>query len=195
MKKTFNVLTSMLACALLSTTALASSDKLVLFPIFTDDKWEPNIEVAAVLGYVDYDKKNFDDGTIYGAEFSFDCPVFTLPGDHLLRQQLSLSQYNKNGFKVTTIEMNPYYFVNVTDKLVLGFGPGIGGVHGDPDNGQDQWLFSVQAGAGLKYYIDDFIIGADLRYQWTAEKNFSTVGGKKEDLDNMRFLLKAGYRF
>ena len=195
MKKSLKILSAILTCTVLSTSVYAKSDELVILPIFTNDKWEANLEVAAVAGYMNFDRSGIDSGTVYGAEISFDCPVFTLPGDNLLRQQLAVSRYDKNGLKVTTIEINPYYFIDLSDKLVFGFGPGIGGVHGDPDNGKDQWLFSVQAGAGLKYYINDFIVGADLRYQWTAEKNFSNTGGQKEDLDNARFLLKAGYRF
>ncbi len=166
-----------------------------MFPIFTDDNFKANMEVAAVVGYMDFDRSAMDDRSVYGIELSFDCPVFTLPGNNPLRQQLSVNHSDKGGFEVTSIEMNPYYFIDMADDLVLGFGPGIGAVHGEPDGGKDQWLFSVQAGAGLKYYMDDFLVGADIRYQWTAEKNFSNVGGNKEDLENMRLLLKAGYRF
>ena len=192
MKKSFNILGAILTCTLLSSSLLAASDKFVAFPIFTDDTWKPNFEVAAVAGHVDFLPKGIDSGTMYGMELSFDCPVFTLPGDNLLRQQLNLNQYDKNGLRVTTIEMNPYYFVDITEDLVFGFGPGIGGVHADLDGGKDQWMLAAQVGAGVKYYIDGFIIGADLRRQWTASKDF---GNGNQDLDNMRFLLKAGYRF
>ena len=190
MKKSFKMLGAFLSCTLLSTGLFAKSDELVLLPMFTDSSWESNIEVAGVFGSMDFDK---NDGTVYGVELSFDCPVFTLPGDNLLRQQLSVSKYDEKGFEVTVIEMNPYYFIDLSEKLKLGFGPGISAVHGDAEGVNDQWLFGVQAGAGLKYYINDFIIGADLRFQWTAEKDFGT--GSKEDLDNTRLLMKAGYSF
>lgn len=181
-------LSALLGTALLSTASLSAADEFKAFPIFTDDNWKANIEVAAVAAHVNFDPAGIKDGMAYGLDLSFDCPVFTLPGDHLLRQQLTLSRYDKNGVKITTIEMNPYYFVDLAKDLVLGFGPGIGGVHADVDGEGSQWLFAVQAGAGLKYYIDDFLIGADLRYQWTAEKELG-------ELDNTRLLLKAGYRF
>ncbi len=185
----------LLSTAVISTVSYAQSDEFKMFPIFTDDNFKANMEVAAVVGYMDFDRSAMDDRSVYGIELSFDCPVFTLPGNNPLRQQLSVNHSDKGGFEVTSIEMNPYYFIDMADDLVLGFGPGIGAVHGEPDGGQDQWLFAVQAGAGLKYYMDDFLVGADIRYQWTAEKNFSSVGGQKEDLENMRLLLKAGYRF
>jgi opacity protein-like surface antigen len=188
-------LIALLSTAVIVTASYAQSDEFKMFPIFTDDDFKANIEVAAVVGYMDFDRSAIDDRNVYGVELSFDCPVFTLPGNNPLRQQLSVNRSDKGGFKVTSIEMNPYYFIDLADDLVLGVGPGIGAVHGEPDNGQDQWLFAVQAGAGLKYYMNNFLVGADLRYQWTAEKNFSNVGGQKEDLNSMRLLLKAGYRF
>jgi opacity protein-like surface antigen len=195
MKTISKKLAAILSTAVISTVSYAQSDAFKMFPVFTDDDFKANIEVAAVAGYIDFDNSAVDDRTVYGIELSFDCPVFTLPGNNPLRQQLSVNHSDQGGFEVTSIEMNPYYFIDVADNLVLGFGPGIGAVHGEPDNGQDQWLFAFQAGAGLKYYMDDFLVGADLRYQWTAEKNFSNVGTQKEDLENMRLLLKAGYRF
>ena len=88
--------------------------------------------------------------------------------------------------------MNPYYFFKLSPDLLLGVGPGIAGVHGDPEGGKDNWAFAFQAGAGLKYYMDNFLVGIDARWQWTDEKDY---GSGKEDLDNMRILLKAGYRF
>lgn len=191
MKKSF-ITSAILTCSLLSTSLSAASDKFCVLPCFTDDNWRPNFEVAAVAGHMNFQQNGIKSGAVYGVELSFDCPVFTLPGDNLIRQQLNLTQYDKNGLRVTTIEMNPYYFVDIADDLVLGFGPGIGGVHADQDGEKDQWMFAAQVGAGIKYYIDDFIIGADLRRQWTASKDF---GNGKQDLDNMRFLVKAGYRF
>lgn len=193
MKKSFNILSTILTCTLLSSSLFAASDKFCVLPCFTDDSWKPNFEVAAVGGYMKFDTSGIDSGSVYGVELSFDCPVFTLPGNNLLRQQLNLNQYDKNGLRITTIEMNPYYFIDISDKLVFGFGPGIGGVHADQDGEKDQWMFAAQVGAGLKYYVNDFIIGVDLRRQWTASKEFRNNG--KEDLDNMRFLVKAGYRF
>lgn len=195
MKTISKQLSVLLSTALISTASYAQSDEFKMFPIFTDDDFKANIEVAAVAGFMDFERSGVDDRTVYGVELSFDCPVFTLPGNNPLRQQLSVNHSDKGGFEVTSIEMNPYYFIDMADDLIFGFGPGIGAVHGESDGGKDQWLFAVQAGAGLKYYMDDFLIGADLRYQWTAEKNFSNAGGQKEDLDNMRLLLKAGYRF
>ena len=191
MKKISTLKSTLLSMAVLSTVSFAG-DEFKVLPFFYDDNYKANIEIAAVLGHIDFDGK-VNDGTTYGLEFSFDCPIFTLPGNSLLRQQLNLNRYDKNGLNITTIEMNPYYFVDLSKDLVLGFGPGIGAMNVDPDGADDKWLFTVQAGAGLKYYLNEnILLGADLRYQWTAEKDF---GAGDEDFDNMRVLLKVGYTF
>ncbi len=193
MLKLPKLLLALVATTLLSSTVSAQSDEWKFFPAFNDDTWEANFEVAAVANYYIFERNELNNGLAYGVEVSFDCPVFTPPIENPLRQQLSVNRYDKNGLLITSIEMNPYYFINLSDDLVLGFGPGLGAIEANPDNAKSQWLFSLQAGAGLKYYVDDFLIGADLRYQWTAEKDLGS--GSKVGLDNTRFLLKAGYRF
>lgn len=183
---------ALLAGAVLSTSAIAADKEFKILPVFTDGNWCGQTEIAAVVGSTNFDN-NLKTGVNYGVELSFDCPVFTLPGNHILRQQLSVSRYDKDGFEMTVIEMNPYYFFRLSNKLQLGVGPGIAGVYGDPEGGKDNWAFAYQAGAGLKYYMDDFLVGVDARWQWTAEKDYGS--GTEEDLDNMRILFKAGYKF
>ena len=182
----------LLSLSVLSTASFAG-DEFKLLPIFLDDNWEPKVELAAVVGSTDFDRDGIDSGVNYGLDLSFECPVFTLPGDHHIRQQLTLSSYDKSGLEVTIIEMNPYYFFDISKDLTFGVGPGIGAMNAEMTNGDDKWMFTLQAGAGFKYYMDDFLIGLDARYQWTAEKDLGS--GQKDDLDNMRVLLKIGYAF
>lgn len=193
MKYIKKALTALVTLSVLSTASFAEDREFKVLPVFTDANWCGQTEVAVVVGSSNFDKDELSTGANYGLEISFDCPVFTLPGDHILRQQLSVSRYDKNDFEVTVIEMNPYYFFRLSNKLQLGVGPGIAAVHGDPDNGNDNWAFAFQAGAGLKYYLENnFLVGMDLRWQWTDEKDY---GAGEEDLDNMRVLFKVGYRF
>lgn len=193
MKNINKAILALISLFVISNTLIAASDEMKFFPIFTDENWKAKVEVAAVSGHMDFQGKGVDSGVISGIELSFECPVFTIPGENTIRQQLELSQYDKNGLRITTIEMNPYYHINLSDNLVWGFGPGIGAMNADADGNKDQWLFTVQAGTGLKYYMGDIILGADIRYQWTAEKDIGS--GSKQDLDNTRFLVKVGYRF
>lgn len=198
MKNIKKIAGAIIASMVLTTSSFSAeiateSSELKILPIFTDDNWCGKVEVAAVLGVIDFDKDSLSTGANYGVELSFDCPVFTLPGKHAIRQQLTLSHYDKSNFAVTIIEMNPRYFFQLNNRLHLGVGPGIAGVHGDPDNGDSRWALAFNVGADLKYYTEnDIVLGLDVRWQWTAEKDF---GSGKEDLDNMRVLAKVGYRF
>ncbi len=193
MTKILKLVPSLTLATALMTASLNAADEFKFLPIFLDDSYKAHAEVALVGGYIDIDQKGSDDGADYGVEFSFDCPVFTLPGDNLLRQQLTVTRHDESDFSMTTIEMNPYYFIRLADNLVLGFGPGIGGMFAEVDHGKDNWLFTYQVGGGLKYYMGNLLVGADVRWQWTTEKDFGS--GEKEALDNMRVLAKVGYRF
>lgn len=183
-----------LASGVLLASSVYGADKFQAFPVFNDPNFKPNIEVALIGGYVGFANSDLDSGSMYGVEVSLDCPVFTLPGDNLIRQQLSINKYSKNSVDVTTIEMNPYYFTHLSKDLVFGFGPGIGAALVDAP-GQETWLFTYQAGAGLKYYINkDVLVGVDVRWQGSVEKDY-TDSGKKDNLNNTRTLAKVGYRF
>jgi len=162
-------------------SSLLAADEFKFLPLFTDDNYQPQFEVAAVVQSVNFEH---DTVTAYGAEVSFDCPVFTLPGDHTLRQQLTVLSYDTEGTTTMSIEMNPYYFFKLQDKLELGVGPGIGGIKSD-----DTWRFTYQAGAGLKYYAtQNILVGVDARWQGVQEKD-------GVDMDNTRLVAKVGYRF
>jgi opacity protein-like surface antigen len=185
--------------ALASTVFLAGSvfgaDEFKAFPIFTDENFDPNIEVALVAGHMSPSNKDLKSAMMYGLEVSLDCPVFTLPGENLLRQQFSVNRYSKNSVDITTIEVNPYYFINLSENFVVGFGPGIGGAHVDVDGGARTWMFTYQVGAGVKYYFnEDVFAGVDLRQQWSVEKDY-LQSGTKEDVENFRAMAKVGYRF
>lgn len=184
-----------LAGSALLSSSLYSADEFQALPIFTNDNYKTNIEVALVSGYMGFSNSAIDGGMMYGLEVSLDCPVFTLPGNNLLRQQISVNRYSESGLDITTIEVNPYYFIDLSDKLVFGFGPGIGGAFVDASGGKETWLFTYQAGAGLKYYItEDILLGADVRWQGSVEKDYLGTGNQ-ENLNNTRAMAKIGYRF
>lgn len=167
-------------------SSLNAADEFVMLPVFNDATFKANVEVALVGGAISFSEGDSDTSTIYGAEISLDCPVFTLPGDNLLRQQFSVNSYSDAGVDMLTLEVNPYYFITLSESMVLGFGPGIGGAKVDVASQDSQWQFTYQAGAGVKYYMENFLIGADLRYQ-------ASTGDI--EINNTRFMAKVGYRF
>ena len=181
MKLFKKALISAVCSAVLVSSSLYGADELKILPIFTDDNYCGQVEVSAVVQNVNFKHAT---NTAYGAEVSFDCPVFTLPGNHVLRQQLTVLSYDTASGDSLSIEMNPYYFFKLQDDLELGVGPGIGGMKMG-----DEWCFTYQAGAGLKYYAtQNIIVGADFRWQGVEEKNGI-------DMENTRLIAKVGYRF
>lgn len=193
MKKINKTLTALVSAAILSTSSLAASDELKILPIFTDKDFCLKTELAITGANISFDE-NAKDGMSLGAELSLGCPIFTLPGNNPIRQQFSLNKYSEGSLSLTTVSMNPYYFINLSKDLVLGFGPGIGGLLAEVKGRDDVWLFTYQASVGVKYYIDDFLIGLDVRKQWSAEKDLDGIAGE-EDLSNMRLIAKVGYSF
>ncbi|MCK9373640.1 MAG: outer membrane beta-barrel protein [Sulfuricurvum sp.] len=177
-----------LMASLLLGSALNAKEFKVL-PIL-DGGFCPKPQVGVSLGYTNF--KHIDaQGTTVGAEITFDCPVFTLPWDNL-RQQIMVNQFNGNGINLTSIELNPYYIIDLGNGLDWGFGPGWGVIFSDTY--KRDVAFSVQAGTGLQYSIDHkYYAGADMRWQWTQAIDIAP--GVTETLDNYRAQVKVGYRF
>jgi len=192
MNKITKSLLGVISSSVLMSSSLFAADEFKAFPIFTDKDFKLNTEVALVGGHMSFDNDGLDGGVMYGVELSLDCPVFTLPGNNLLRQQFSVNQYSEDDFDVTTIEVNPYYFIDITENMVVGFGPGIGVAFADAA-GEEETFFTYQVGAGVKYYMDSFLIGADFRWQGSNEKDFGS--GDDVDIINTRIMGKIGYRF
>ena len=83
MKYIKKALTALVTLSVLSTASFAEDREFKVLPVFTDANWCGQTEVAVVVGSSNFDKDELSTGANYGLEISFDCPVFTLPGDHI----------------------------------------------------------------------------------------------------------------
>lgn len=151
-----------------------------------DYRAEPTL--AVIGGTQDPDFNGADSDGIYGVELSFNCPLLQ-PPVHRIRQQVSITGYDEDGLELTSLELNPHYVVPVADGLEVGFGPGIALIDAEA-RGEDETLWGLQAGASIHYRLGEFFAGAEYRHQITTEGDFGNTGD--EDVDNSRFLLKAG---
>lgn len=186
-------LSALIGTLLLSSTALAANDELVLLPIFLDDTWEANAALSATVGYMDIGNSVAGGGTTYGLQLAFNCPVFTIPGDNVILQQIDLNFYDNNDLELTTLEINPHYFWGLSDGWRVGAGPGLGYIWTDVKNGKDPELWAGQLGMAVEYRKDSLYASFGTRYQWTESK---TIGTKKnEDMDNLLTTFKVGYNF
>lgn len=130
---------------------------------------------------------NLSSGTHFhaGTEAAFNCLIFK-PANGNIRAQLSYNSYNDGEYSIHTIELNPYYMHNITDRLAIGGGPGIGYII--PSNDIDN-AWSLQAGLGASYNFGLITLGVETRYQWQTS-DIDKLDSK--DLDNFRTNLKIG---
>lgn len=151
---------------------------------------EPALSLMA--GQMSPQPSGMKDGTLTGLEFSLNCPLLQPPSNRI-RQQLSVTRYDESGVKVTNIELNPHYVVEVSPGLELGGGPGLGYLMADTA-ARDPGLWGLSIGVSAHYFaMGPLFLGAEYRYQVTTEEDFG--GASKDNLNNGRFAVKVGYSF
>lgn len=180
-------LTALAALSALAMSGSALADGWTWGPAFKDG-WKPDFTMAVAVGSMDVDKGG--SAQYEGAEFSLNCPWFQ-PPTGTIRQQFNIGTYENGGYKLTSFEMNPNYFVTVAPGWTIGAGPGIGYVHGYVnDNAAD--MASFQVSANVNYRKGAFFLGAGARYQDTLDKEI--IPGVK-GMDNWLISAKAGLNF
>ena len=180
---------AMLPFIFATAVAHAEDSEMVVLPILKEGyTFEPT--VSLVFGGEGENLTDVTDGFVWGVEGAFNCPLLRTPGNNI-RQRVSLTRYDEKGLELTSFELNPHYMIPVGEGVKVGFGPGVGytsaDLHGDSDS-----VFTFQLGTSATYQIGQFSAGVELRHQFTQDAKLNNV---KDDLDNTRLLLKAGYRF
>lgn len=125
-----------------------------------------------------------------GAELAFNC-LLLAPPTGAIRTKLSYGSFDHAGVKLSTLELNPRWMVNVTPALSLGAGPGLGLVTTDVA-GKTKHLTAVQIGADLDYRLDHVNLGLGLRRQATRSAD---IGAGLNRASNTLLQAKVGYAF
>ncbi len=194
MNKFYQKIVFALFGALFISNSYAETDELILFPAFKDN-WDADLAISATAGYMDIGNDVAGGGATYGLQAAFNCPVFTIPGKNVILQQLSVNFYDNNDLELTTFEINPHYFWQLSDELRFGVGPGLGYISTDVKNGRDPDLWAGQAGFAVEYRKGNLYANFGSRYQWTESARFYRTNDKKEDMDNLLTTFKIGYNF
>jgi len=185
MKKTI------LAMILALSTISLSANETRLLPILSKD-YCPAPTIAVMGGYGKYSDISDSGSGMYGIEVGFGCPVFEIK-DLEINQVLSFVHYSKNGLKTNSLEMNPRIMFDLSEKMKVGFGPGVGVIFVDNSFGTDT-VFGVNFGASLNYQLNkEMFIGIESRYQWAGSADFGIANNV--DMDNHRTLFKIGTHF
>ncbi|HHD78748.1 MAG TPA: hypothetical protein ENK98_03800 [Epsilonproteobacteria bacterium] len=142
----------------------------------------------ALLGGVMKDEgSNTDWKAFYGAELAFECLL-----SDSTRSQLQLTNYDHEGLQMLQLSANPHYIFNRGDAVEFGAGPHIGVARAEIGN-EDDTVFTYGLGASARADIgNNFFVGAEARYEWTTDAEFS---GVKDDLNNAKVFAKLGYSF
>lgn len=178
---------------LLATTAilvLSTSTHAATWEVLpaTNGDYKADIAVAVIAGTSDFDDADFSPK---GLEVSLICPVLK-PPKNTIRQQISYTESDKNGVDLKSVEVNPHYMVNVSEKLSVGAGPSLG-VTKIETLGQDESVFTYGIGASARLNVtNNVFIGAETRYAWSEDADLL---GETDDIDNLRTTLKIGFQF
>ncbi len=129
-------------------------------------------------------------GAYSSVEVAFNCLVLQPPSG-VIRSKISYGQFDKNGLKLTSFEVNPRWTTPMAQDLTIGFGPGIGLVKVDVA-GQTTNMMAMQLGADLDYSVGKLNLGLGVRWQNTASKNITpTIKGA----NNTLVQAKLGFNF
>lgn len=108
-------------------------------------------------------------GNYTGAELAFNCLALQPPSG-VIRSKISYGEFNHNGLKLSTFEVNPRWTTKLSDNLSFGIGPGIGYVQAKTAAGVSTGMGAVQLGADLDYRIGALNLGLGARWQNTGNK-------------------------
>jgi len=190
MKHNNALLSTILVMAfLLPLSVQATSDWQVL-PVLKPS-YKPDFAVAVLVGGMQADDDNKDKFSPAGLEVSLNCPLLKTP-KHTIRQQISYTQAETNGFKTKSFELSPHHMFKVGEKVTAGFGPSIGYTTVENPDGDDS-VVTYGLGASTRYDVTKkFFVGAEVRYVKAQEFE---IADKTTDFDNARALVKLGYQF
>jgi hypothetical protein len=183
-----NTLVALLSLSLLgASAATTAADDWKLMPV-SDANYKPEMTLSGVVGSLN--PEHVGSGGYTGVELAFNCLALQPPSG-MIRSKISLGEFDHQGMKLTTFEVNPRWTTNLDKNLSVGFGPGIGLVKAEMAGGSAN-MAALQLGADLDYRIGALNLGLGARWQVTQNKEIVTgVRGA----DNFLIQAKVGMNF
>jgi hypothetical protein len=168
--------------SLLSASILMAENHTVL-----DNNFNMESSLAVLGGVVKGENSYAHTEVLYGLEFGFNC----LAND-AVRQNLQITNYKDKNLKMTQINLNPHYMIKVNNDMQIGFGPTFGLARVDNSNDKDN-IFTYGLGGSLVQNLNEILfVATEAKYEWTQN---ATLLGVKDNFNNVKVLVKAGYRF
>jgi len=181
------LISSLLGISLATISAAVLADEWKLMPVF-EAKYKPDTTLSLVGGLLNGTPAG--SGNYAGAEVAFNCLVLQPPAG-IIRSKISYGQFDHNGLKLTTFEINPRWTTSVGKDMTIGVGPGIGFVQANMV-GNTTSMAAIQFGADLDYRIDKLNLGLGARWQDTSNKD---IAPGVHGANNTLIQAKLGYNF
>ena len=156
-----------------------------------EEGWEADFTLALTANHINPDISGVGSDNSLGLQVSLNCPWFQ-PPTGLIRQQFNINKFDDDGIELTTFEINPRYYVNMTPSVMIGAGPGFGYMWTDASQGDESDMWTLQLGGDVEYRQGVMFLGLGARYQWTENES---LGIDNEGADNWLVQLKAGVNF
>ncbi|MGB8517527.1 MAG: hypothetical protein WCD45_06525 [Gallionella sp.] len=185
MKRT--ILSTLLGISLVTASVTSFAGDWKFLPV-TDANYKPDVTLSLVGGSLSGTPAGSSGYT--GAEVAFNCLVMQPPSG-MIRSKISYGQFDHNGLKLSTFEVNPRWTTGIAQNLTFGIGPGIGLVKADVA-GRSTNMAAFQIGADLDYRIGALNLGLGARWQGTSNKN---VAPGMNGANNTLVQAKVGYNF
>ena len=172
----------------------SGKEKTCLLPVFKKG-YRPQFGINLVGGF--QNNQNFDkSAAVYGVDISLQCPLLCTEKNYI-RQQLSIIKQNGEKLKSLAAELNPQYRLIAKSNFELGVGPSFGLLFAEANNDKKN-AFTYGLGGSVVYHVGKVFFTAESRYGLTSTIHFtndvtSTIVSK--NLNNLRTLLKIGYKF
>jgi len=171
----------------IASAATLAADGWKVMPV-RDANFKPYMTLSAAVGSLD--PEHVSSGSYAGAELAFNCLALQ-PPTGVIRTKISLGQFDHQGMKLTTFEVNPRWTVNLNQDLTVGIGPGIGFVKAEVA-GRSTDMAALQIGADLDYRIGALNLGLGARWQATQNEN---IAPGRSGADNFLIQAKVGVNF
>ena len=129
-------------------------------------------------------------GSAESVELAFNC-ILLQPPTGQIRSKISWNSFDHHGLKLSTLEVNPRWTLNLDKNLSWGIGPGVGYVRADL-NGRSTSMAALQLGTDLDYRIGALNLGLGARWQDTKNK---VLANGSRGANNTMLQAKVGFTF
>lgn len=182
-----SIINTLLGLSLATASAATLAEDWKFLPV-RDAAYKPDATLSIAAGQLNGTPAG--SGNYTGAEVAFNC-LMLQPPSGVIRSKISYGQFDHNGLKLNTFEINPRWTTSIAENLTVGVGPGVGYVKAEVA-GKSTSMAALQIGADLDYRIGSLNLGLGARWQDTRNKD---IAAGVQGANNTLVQAKIGMNF